>query len=44
MTSELFEGSPDQLQARLTAIIGGGATINQVMLTHVKGKYIILYT
>jgi len=43
MTSELFEGNPEALQARLLVLLAT-KTINQVMLTHVKGKYIILYT
>ncbi len=43
MNSELFEGNPDGLQDRLTTIIGGGGAIVQVLLTHIKGKYIIIW-
>ena len=44
MTTELFEGTPEALKARLDALIGGGSTINNVLVTHQKGKYIIMYT
>lgn len=44
MTTEVFRGTPTGLQARLAAIIGGAATINWVLLTHIKGEYIIAYT
>lgn len=44
MTTELFEGKPEDLKARLDAIIAGAATINEVVVTHQKGKYIIIYT
>jgi hypothetical protein len=45
MTTELFEGNPEALQARLVALLAGPATtINFVLLTHSKGKYIIAYT
>lgn len=43
MTIELFEGTPLALQVRLTAI-AGASTINFVLLTHVKGSYIIAFT
>lgn len=44
MTTELFEGNPDGLKARIVAIIAGTGTINFVVPTHQKGKYIILWT
>lgn len=44
MTVELFEGTPEALEARLTAIIANPNVINFVIPTHQKGKYIILYT
>jgi len=43
MTTELFEGTPAQLKTRLDAIIGGGATINQVLKV-AGGQYLIMYT
>ena len=44
MTVEIFQGNPEGLVARLQAIIGGAGTINQVLLSHEKGKYIIMWT
>jgi len=44
MTIELFQGSPEALQIRLAAIVGGGGTINQTMLTHAKSVYLIMWT
>lgn len=44
MTTELFEGTPEALKARIDVLIGGGSTINFVTPTHQKGKYIIFYT
>jgi len=43
MTTELFEGTPEQLKARLDVIIGGAATINQVLKV-AGGQYLIMYT
>ena len=43
MTVELFEGNVTQLKARLDAI-NAANTINQLIPTHQKGKYIILWT
>ena len=44
MTVELFEGKPEALEARLTALIGGGSVINFIFQTSSRAKYIILYT
>lgn len=44
MTTELFEGTPDALKARLDVLIAGAAVINIVLLTHIRGKYLIIYT
>lgn len=44
MTTELFEGNPDNLKLRLQTIIGGGGVIHSVTPTHQKAKYIILWT
>jgi len=44
MTVEKFEGNPDALIVRLQAIIGGGGTINDVLLSHNRGVYIIMWT
>jgi len=43
MTTELFEGTPEQLKVRLDAIIGGAATINHVIKT-TGGQWLIIYT
>ena len=43
MTTELFEGTPEQLKARLDAIIAGAATINLVVKT-TGGQWLIIYT
>lgn len=44
MTTEIFEGTPDALKARLDVIIATPAVINFVLLTHMRGKYLIIYT
>jgi methionyl-tRNA formyltransferase len=44
MTTEIFLGTPEALKARLDALIGGGSTINQVVTTAQRGKYLIMYT
>jgi len=44
MTTEKFEGNPDALKTRLDAIIALPAVINNVILTNIKGVYIIIYT
>ena len=44
MTVEYFSGSPEALQVRLAAIIVGAGTINEVIVTHRKAVYIILWT
>lgn len=41
MTIELFEGTPEGLAARLVAL---APTTVQVVVTHQKGKYIIIYS
>ena len=42
MTTELFEGSPENLQIRIDAILAGPATSVDVVVTHQKGKYLLL--
>jgi len=45
MTVEIFLGNPEALLVKLAAIIAAGpSVINQVVTTHQKGKYIILWT
>lgn len=44
MTIEEFAGTPTALQVRLAAIVGGGSTINDVIVTHQAGVYLIMYT
>jgi len=44
MTVEIFSGSPEKLKVRIDALVVALATINSVILSHEKGKYIILYT
>jgi len=44
MTVEIFAGKPEALKARLDVLIAALATISSVILSHEKGKYIILYT
>lgn len=44
MTIEIFTGTPEALQVRLAAIVAMPATINDVITTHNRGTYIILWT
>jgi len=44
MIAELFEGKPFALTARLNVLMGGGSIIQQVLLSHIRGQYIIIYT
>lgn len=44
MTVEIFEGTPTALQVRIAAIIAGAGTINDVIPTHNRGVYLILWT
>jgi hypothetical protein len=42
MTTELFEGKPSALQARIDVILAGPATSVDVVVTHQKGFYLLL--
>jgi len=42
MTTEIFEGTPEALQARVIVILAGAATSVDVVVTHQKGKYLLL--
>ena len=42
MTTEIFEGTPEGLQARIIAILAGAPTSVDVVVTHQKGKYLLL--
>ena len=45
MNSELFEGQPEALVLRLQALIAGPATtIDQVLETSSRAKYIIIWS
>lgn len=44
MTTEIFEGQPEQLKTKVDAIIAGGATSVQVVPTNVKATYLIMYS
>lgn len=44
MTTELFQGNPAALKARLDVLIAGPHTINHVIRTHIRGEYLIIYT
>lgn len=44
MTVLQFSGSTEALVTQLEALIAAAATINEVIVTHVKACYIILYT
>ena len=44
MTVEIFTGDPEALKAKLDAIIAGPNVVNQVIVSHQKGTYIILWT
>ena len=44
MVTEIFEGQPDALKARLDELIVAGATSLQVIHTNVRAKYIIIYS
>lgn len=44
MTVELFQGTPEALQARLEALIALPKTIDKVIATTEKGRYIIMYS
>jgi len=44
MTVEIFTGSPEDLKLRLDTLIGGASVINNVIVSHQKGTYIILFT
>lgn len=43
MTTELFDGTPEELKIRLDAIIALPATLNFVLQV-AKGRYLIAYT
>jgi len=46
MIVEIFAGSPEKLKIRLDFLIsvpGGSKTINSVIPSHEKGKYILMY-
>jgi len=43
MIIEIFAGSPEKLKIRLDALIAAAKTINSVIVSHEKGKYIIMY-
>lgn len=42
MTTEIFEGSPEALATYIAGL--GATTIHHVVLTHVKGAYLIIYS
>ncbi len=42
MTTELFEGKPEDLQIRIDAILAGAATSVEVVVTHRKAVYLLL--
>ena len=45
MNVELFEGKPEALQTRLAVLLVGPATtIDQVVVTAQKAKYIIIWS
>ena len=45
MNVELFEGNVDQLQNRWAVLLAGPATtIEEVVVTHQKAKYIIIWS
>jgi len=44
MTTEIFTGTPAELQLRIAAIIGGTGVIHSVTLTSNRGIYLILWT
>lgn len=44
MVTEIVEGGPDQLKAKLDALIAAGKTIHHIVVTSRRGVYIIIRT